>query len=280
MALRPSPVRFLGSGGDCASARAVILGVPLEETLSYRGGTAQAPFAVRAASESVESYSAIFGMNIARVGLCDLGDLDCQGGVEEALGEVGAEVRRLLREGKRVVLIGGEHTLTLGAVRGAREALGRVQLLALDAHSDFRDEYEGRRVCHATTLKRCSEVADRLVVVGARSFYGGEVEEPIFKGLHEFADCLDPEVPLYISLDLDVLDPSECPGVTNPEPGGLRYWDLVGVFEEIRGRGLNVVALDVCELSPPFDPSGVSAICAAKLVVEAVAAFFGRPREG
>ncbi|HIE08947.1 MAG TPA: agmatinase [Armatimonadetes bacterium] len=273
--MRPVPFKFLGAESNYQSAQVVIIGVPLERTLSYRGGTSQAPLAVRVASDSVESYSAIFRVDIARLGLCDLGDLECEGGIDRALAEVEEVVRCSLRDGKRLVLIGGEHTLTLGALRGIRSALGGVQLLALDAHSDFREEYEGQKVCHATTLRRCSEVADRIVVVGARSFYGGEVGEPIFRGVHDFAEALDPGLPLYLSVDLDVLDPSNCPGVTNPEPGGLDYWDIVEVFSLLRG-GFKVVALDVCELSPPFDPSGVSAICAAKLIVEGVAALFGR----
>lgn len=271
--MKPVPFKFLAANTGYERAKVVVFGAPMERAISYRGGTSQAPRAVRVASDSIESFSSIFRRDILECGLCDLGDLDCQGSIEEALRRVEEEVHCLLSDGKKVVIIGGEHTLTVGGLRGAKGALGEVQILALDAHSDFRDNYQGLRVCHATTLRRCSEEAAKEVVVGARSFYGQEPKGAIFKELSNFTEALDPEVPLYLSIDLDVLDPSECPGVTNPEPGGLRYWDMIRVFEALRYR-FEVVALDICELSPPFDPSGVSAVCAAKLIVEAISALF------
>jgi len=112
---------------------------------------------------------------------------------------------------------------------------------------------------------------ERTVIVGARSFFGGEVEEPVFADLQEFAARLDREAPLWLSVDLDSLDPSLCPGVTNPEPGGLSYREVIEVFRAL--RGFNVVGMDVVELAPPYDPSGVTAITAAKLVIEALCAL-------
>ena len=272
------PLFFLSADCPFEKAEVVILGVPLERTVSFRGGPAQAPAAIRLASDSIESFSAIFQADLREIGVCDLGDIDVHMPLPKVLSSLAQEVETTLRTEKFPVVLGGEHTITLGAVRGAKAALGRLQLLALDAHSDLRDAYEGERVCHATVLRRSWEEVERLVIVGARSFYGGEVEEPVFAERHDFAKKLDPGLPLWLSLDLDVLDPSLCPGVTNPEPGGLSYLEVIEIFRNL--RGFNVVGMDLVELAPPYDPSGVSAITAAKLVVEAICAFCSGPIHG
>lgn len=265
------PLRFLAANRPLSEAKAVVLGVPLERTVSFRGGPTQAPSAIRLASDSVESYSAIFGADLVDIGVCDLGDLDVHAPLSQVLATLEREVEKLVSAGKFPILLGGEHTISLGAVRGAKRAMGKLQLLALDAHSDLREEYQGERVCHATVLRRCQEEVENLVIVGARSFFGGEVEEPVFAQPHELPGRLDPGLPLWLSLDLDALDPSLCPGVTNPEPGGLSYHQVIEVFRALRGLG--VVGMDLVELAPPYDPSWVSAITAAKLVIEAICAL-------
>lgn len=269
----PRRLRFLSADSDYAGARVVIIGVPLERTVSFRGGTAQAPTAIRHASDSIESFSAIFRRELGELGVCDLGDLPVEAPLEEVLGALRREVGRAVSAGKRAVVLGGEHTVTLGAVRGALEALGGLQLLALDAHTDLRDEYRGERVCHATVLRRCYELLGGLVIVGARSFFGGEPEGPAFAPPEEAPGRLDPEVPLWLSIDLDALDPSLCPGVTNPEPGGLSYGQVIELFRAL--RGFRVVGMDLVELAPPFDPTGVSSVTAAKLLLEGMIALFG-----
>lgn len=265
------PLRFLGLNTAFEEARVAILGVPLERTVSYRGGPAQAPTAIRSASDSIELYSRIFDRDLSQIGVCDLGDVDSHLPMEEMLRLEKQEVGRALRAGKGIVVLGGEHTVALPAIQAAAE-LGMVQVVALDAHTDLREEYGGERVAHATVLRRASEVAQRLVIVGARSFFGAEAREPVFVEPEELPGKLDPGVPVWLTLDLDALDPALCPGVTNPEPGGLSYRDTIGVFRTL--SRFQVVGMDIVELSPPFDPSGVSAITAAKLVVEAIAAFW------
>ncbi|HEC62944.1 MAG TPA: agmatinase [Candidatus Acetothermia bacterium] len=274
--MKPRPLSFLASDRPYPEAKVVIVGVPLERTVSWRGGVAEAPAAIRLASDSVETYSSLFSADFSSLGVCDLGDIAVHLPLPEVLLEVEREVSRLLGAGKRVVLLGGEHTITLGAVRGAQVALGEIQLLALDAHSDLREEYEGLRICHATVLRRAREVTQRLLIVGARSFYGGERAEPVFAEIENFTERLDRKVPLWLSLDLDVLDPSLCPGVTNPEPGGLSYHQVIEVLRAL--REFNVVGMDLVELAPPYDPSGVSAVTAAKLVLEAACALWSPRR--
>lgn len=267
------PLRFLGLNTPFAEARVALLGVPLERTVSYRGGPAQAPTAIRSASDSIELYSRIFERDLAQIGVCDLGDVDSHLPMEEMLRLEEREVGRVLRERKGIVVLGGEHTVALPAIRAAA-GIGAIQVVALDAHTDLREEYGGERIAHATVLRRASEVAQRLVIVGARSFFGAEAGEPVFAEPAELVTRLDPEIPVWLTLDLDALDPSVCPGVTNPEPGGLSYGATIEIFRSL--MRFPVVGMDLVELAPPFDPSGVSAITAAKLVLEAVAAFWGR----
>ncbi len=252
-------------------ARVALLGAPLERTVSFRGGPAQGPTAIRAASASLETYSYFFRADLSRLGVADLGDVDCEAPLNEALERIRSSVAQILQAKARPVLLGGEHTITLPAVQAAAGS-GPVQVVALDAHSDLRDTYRGERISHATVLRRCSEIAHALHIVGARSLFGGEADEPYFVAPAEIRQRLAPGIPIWLTLDLDALDPGQCPGVTNPEPGGLGYLDVIEILRVL--QGWRVLGMDIVELAPPFDPSGVSAICAAKLVIEAVCALW------
>lgn len=271
--MSPKPLRFLCADTPLERSDVVILGVPLERTVTFRGGPAQAPSAIRYASWSLESFSAFSRRDLSQVALCDIGDLETERSLGEILDELQNEISKLIEHGKHPVVLGGEHTVTLGCAKGAKRAKGALQLLVLDAHSDLREEYLGERISHATVSRRAGEVADRLLIVGTRSFFGPEISEPVFATPEEIPAKLSQDLPVWFSLDLDVLDPSICPGVTNPEPGGLSYRDLMEILRAL--RGFEVVGMDVVELAPPFDPSGVSAITAAKLVIEAIISFWG-----
>ncbi|MCS7239719.1 MAG: agmatinase [Candidatus Bipolaricaulota bacterium] len=267
----PQRLSFLGTSLDYAEAKVVVLGVPLERTSSWRTGQAQGPNAIRAASDSVEFFSAHFRKDVRNAKIGDLGDLDPYRSIEEILAEEEAEVTKILSDGKVPIVLGGEHTIVVPAVRAAAK-FGPLQLLALDAHSDLREEYLGLRFCHATALRRAKERVENMVIVGARSFFGPDLSEPIFATPEEFATRLRPELPVWLSIDLDALDPSLCPGVTNPEPGGLSWAEVLAIFRTL--QGFKVIGMDLVELAPPWDPSGVSAVCAAKLIIEAIAALW------
>lgn len=267
----PQRLSFLGTDLPYSEARVVVLGVPLERTTSWRGGQAQGPNAIRAASDSVEFFSHHFRKDVREAKIADIGDLDPYRALEEVLAEEEREVERILRDGKVPVVLGGEHTVVIPAVRAARK-FGPLQVLALDAHSDLRDEYLGLRVCHATALRRVSEVVENLVIVGVRSFFGPDLEEPFFATAQDFAGKLRPDLPLWLSVDLDFFDPSLCPGVTNPEPGGLFWPDFLAILKEL--RRFRVVGMDLVELAPIWDHAGVSSVCAAKALIEAIAALW------
>lgn len=261
-------------GAEEGEAKIVLFGVPLEATESFRGGTRFAPNAIREASQSIESYSRVFWGDLEELGLADVGNLEVSGDVAESIGKVSELVRSWASEGKRVVALGGEHTITLGAVGGMVEALGRLQVVVLDAHSDFREEYQGLSLCHATVCRRLYEMGVLVGVAGVRSFFGEEGEE--FEGLlchiKDLTSRLDPHVPLYLSVDLDALDPSICPGVSNPEPGGLSYAQVLELFGAL--SKFEVVGMDIVEGCPPCDPSGITMVVAAKLVQEGTVAFW------
>lgn len=261
-------------GAEEGEAKIVLFGVPLEATESFRGGTRFAPNAIREASQSIESYSRVFWGDLEELGLADVGNLEVSGNVAESIGKVSELVRSWASEGKRVVALGGEHTITLGAVGGMVEALGRLQVVVLDAHSDFREEYQGLSLCHATVCRRLYEMGVLVGVAGVRSFFGEEGEE--FEGLlchiKDLTSRLDPHVPLYLSVDLDALDPSICPGVSNPEPGGLSYAQVLELFGAL--SKFEVVGMDIVEGCPPCDPSGITMVVAAKLVQEGTVAFW------
>ncbi len=266
-------VRFL-EAGSLDGAQVVILGVPFEEASSYRKGSAFAPAAIRRASQSIESYSAIFRADLRDVALGDAGDLALSTQLEEALSQIADTVEEILRAGQRIVVLGGDHSVTIGVVAGIRRVLPQLQVAVLDAHSDWRDSYNGSRYSHACTIRRIWEMVEgRVWVAGARSFVGNE-DWSRYVSIEELPSKLDPSRSTYLSIDIDALDPSLCPGVGNPEPGGLRYEQVISLFQAL--RNLTIVGMDIVEVHPPYDPAEVTAVTAAKLVQEGVLAFWGK----
>lgn len=264
-------MRFL-EARDLDGAQIVLLGAPFEGASSYRKGSALGPIAIRRASQSIESFSAIFRADLRDVALGDAGDLTLDEGVEEALNCIASAVEAHLRAGRKVILLGGDHSVTIGAVMGVRRIFPDVQVAVLDAHSDWRDSYEGNRYSHACTVRRIWELTEgRVWVVGARSFVGNE-DFSRYISIEELPQKLAKGRPTYLSIDLDALDPSLCPGVGNPEPGGLRYEQVIALIKAL--RSFSIIGLDVVELHPPYDPSEITAVTAAKLVQESILAFW------
>jgi agmatinase len=255
------------------NSRIIILGAGMENTASYRSGSSLGPAAIRRASQSIESYSAVFNADLGDLALGDGGDFlfndEC---TEKILEQIAHGVEQLSRGGCRVVVLGGDHTITVGVVRGLRRTNPDLQVVVLDAHSDWRDSYNGSCFSHACTVRRLHELVDGQVwVAGTRSFFGGE-DPAQYVTLEELVNKLDVHRPIYLSIDLDVLDPGFCPGVGNPEPGGLTYWEVIHLFNKL--RKYKIIGMDVVELHPPYDISEVSAVTAAKLVQEGILAFW------
>ena len=266
-------MRFLEARSP-QDAQVVILGAPFEGASSYRRGGSLGPAAIRRASQSIESYSALFHADLRDIPLGDAGDLTLSERVEEALEQIAEAVEQHLRAGRRIVVLGGDHSVTIGVIAGVRRVLPQVQIAVLDAHADWRDHYQGSRYSHACTVRRLWELVDgRVWVAGTRSFVGNE-DCTRYVALDELPAKLDPSRPTYLSIDMDALDPSLCPGVGNPEPGGLRYEQVIDLFRAL--AALPMVGMDVAEVHPPHAPAEVTATTAANLAPEGIAAFWGK----
>jgi len=271
-------VTFLGAR-EQARPKVIIVGAPYDATSSFRRGSRHAPAAIRRASQSIETYSPVLRRDLEEAGLADGGDLDLERlAPEEAVDRV---AERVAGAGEALPLvIGGEHTVTLGAVRTLVARYPDLAVLQVDAHTDLRDSYEGRRVCHATVMRRILDLLrpDAVAAVGLRA---GTAEE------FRLAESLcwssrGPVIPagvwswlarrhVYITIDIDAIDPAYAPGTGNPEPEGITPGDLLSLVRRL--GTLPVVGGDLVEVSPPYDPSGRTAVLAAVLIREFVLAL-------
>ena len=282
--LKKNTETFLGCDADWEEARVVLYGAPYDSTTSFRPGTRFGSRAIRAESYGLELYSPYQDAEL-RGRVLDSGDLELPfGDPAPALAMIEARAAEILQGGKVPFLLGGEHLVTLGAVRAAAKAHPDLHILHFDAHADLRADYLGSPLSHACVLRRCHElVGDRRIYqFGIRSgdkaefdWGKGHVFTHKFdlEGLGEALDALQGK-PVYLTVDLDVLDPSVFPGTGTPEPGGVSFDALRRAVTDACRR-LKIVAADVNELSPHYDPSGISTAAACKIVREMLIALGG-----
>jgi len=269
---------FLGwSYQHVVSGRPALLGCPLDMTATYRAGTGEAPRAIRLASDSVETYSPLLDRDLESSPFSDLGDLDfSDDDLEGALNEIEDRVRGILRDGGIPLCLGGEHTITLPIVKALKSVEPDFVVVQLDAHADLRDSYLQSRINHATVMRRVVEELSpaRLIQLGVRAGTREEFSWMRDNGTmlpwragHE-SRLLDRigSLPVYLSIDLDVLDPGCLPGTGNPEAGGWFYHDLERLVTVI--ESVTLLGADVVELNPSLDLSQVGTITAAKIVRE------------
>lgn len=262
---------------DFSRARVVVLPVPYDSTTSYRTGARHGPKAIIAASRELEDYDPELDRDIFSLGIYTAPELAPDLGSPEAMMErVRRAVLPLARAGKLVCLLGGEHSVTVGAVQAMREAYPDLSVLYLDAHADLRDEYMGTRWGHASAARRVYELCP-LVQVGVRSLSAEEMEFIRDTKLPVFFWTGDVPAPpvlaaqalehlsrrVYVSVDLDVLDPSLMAAVGTPEPGGMGWRELTGLLRAI-AQQRQIVGFDIVELSPQEGPEAC-AYTAAKL---------------
>lgn len=275
---------FSGYQKPFESADYVVFGVPFDWTSTYRSGARFAPQAIREASLNLETYSFRTGLDVEELRIHDLGDLHVSSETEETLSRVGRVVKELLKAGKTPVLLGGEHTISLGAAQALN---GNFSVISFDAHLDLRDEYMERRVSHATFMRRLHEQFRpfRIVELGTRAvskeelnyaernadisfitssnIVNGEVEE-IVKRVRKLLEGCDR---VYLTIDMDVLDPAYAPAVQNPEPNGLDIRTLLELLYKLCDN--HVVAFDLVEVTPHYD-TGVTALQASKILFESL----------
>lgn len=268
---------FLGCDSDYESAKAVLFGAPFDSTTSFRPGTRFASRAMRADSFGLETYSPYQDKDLEDISVFDGGDLElCFGDTQKALSQIEEFSSRILEDDKLPVMIGGEHLVTLGAVRAAVKKYPDLHILHFDAHADLREEYLGTPYSHATVLHRCWDLVGdgRIFQFGIRSgdrsefIWGKEhvsTHKFNFEGLESVMKTLKGK-PVYVTIDLDVLDPSVFPGTGTPEPGGVSFMQLLHAVLVL--NNLNVIGCDVNELSPVYDQSGVSTAVACKILRE------------
>ena len=274
---------YMACDADYDDASVVMFGAPYDGTTSFRPGTRFGPAFIRRESFGLETYSPYQRLDLADAAVCDLGDLElCPGDSSLALGDITARVEKILYDGKLPFMIGGEHLVTLGAVRAAAERFPALHIVHFDAHADLRDDYLGVKLSHACVLRRCHELLGdgRIHQFGIRSgdrseFVWGEKHVATrlfdFTGLEKTLTELK-GLPVYFTVDLDVLDPSVFPGTGTPEPGGVTFDELRRAVTAVC-READVVACDVNELSPHYDASGASTAVACKIVREMLLAL-------
>lgn len=270
---------FIGADSTFEDSRIVIFGAPYDSTTSFRPGTRFGPAAVRSESFGIETYSPYQDRDLETdVAVHDAGDLELPfGAPDRALAMIEAKADEILSAGKIPFLLGGEHLVSLGAVRAAVKKYPDLHIIHFDAHADLREDYLGVRLSHACVMRRCHDLLGdgRIWQFGIRSgtrdefafMREGHVTTEPFS-VNTLASLSFPEgTPVYLTVDLDVLDPSEFPGTGTQEAGGLRFTELLSALTEILRR-FNVVALDNVELSPGLDASGRSTALACKILRE------------
>ena len=253
-----------GAASSYESARAVVLPAPFEGTVSYGAGAARGPQAILDASEQLELYDEELASEPFRCGIWTAPPLDLEGrSPEEAVAVVDARVGELLDEGKWVCTLGGEHSITAGAVRAASARHPGLQVVQLDAHADLRESYQGSRFSHACAMARCLELAP-VHAIGIRSYSREESDRmraggDRYRVIHAWETGAPGWIeraiagvrgrPCYLTIDVDALDPSIVPATGTPEPGGLAWRPTLELLAALF-RAAPVVAADVVELAP------------------------------
>jgi agmatinase len=285
--LIPAEPRFISCRASFPEARVVLFGIPFEGRVNLRRGADQGPRTLRIASDSIETYSPVLDRDLEDLAIADIGD--CQlglGSPREQLDRARAEVAGFWRPGLLPIMLGGDHTATLPVIEVLAPAIPELRILQLDAHPDLREEFLGERVNYASAMARVMDVVAprRVYQVGMRTGAREEYERkaPHLYPAHaihpvEAVRSLVPELsrhPLYVTIDIDVLDPSEAPGTGSPEPCGLRTAELIEIVRVL--APCRIVGTDLVEVAERFDPSGRTAITASWVLREAILTWWAR----
>ena len=264
---------FMGARRDPSGCSVGLFGVPYDGTTSFRPGTRFGPAAIREVSNGLETYCPQLNLDLEDLAFADLGAIDIPfGAPEPVVAMVREATTAVLGQGLKPLMLGGEHSISSGAVAAVAERYPDLLLVQLDAHADLRDEWLGARHSHACAMRRCLEVlpSGDLLQLAIRSGTKEEFSELQRTGRRMANVAALGETlasaqgrPIYLTVDLDWFDPAVLPGTGTPEPGGYRWQDFAELVEVLRPHHL--VAADVVELAPQLDGSGVSSVLAAKV---------------
>lgn len=276
---------FIACDANYDDAKIVIFGAPFDSTTSYRPGARFGSAAIRHESYGLETYSPYLDRDLEDINVFDSGDIELPlGSAEMTLDAISERTVEILSDGKIPLMLGGEHLVTLGAFREIQKKYPDVHIIHFDAHADLRDDYLGVKLSHACVIRRCHDIIGdgKIHQFGIRS--GDRTEWNFAREGHtdfhpfslEDVECvvksIGTDVPVYFTLDLDVLDPSVFPGTGTPEAEGVTFNDLRKALTFVCSR-LNVVGCDVTELAPMLDNSGMSTAVACKVVRELLLAL-------
>ncbi len=270
---------FLSCESSFEDSSTVLFGAPFDGTSTFRPGSRFAPYKIRIDSYGLETFSPYLEKDLLDYKIHDAGDLEITyGNTSVVLDSIKEFSKHIIESNKKPLLIGGEHLVTLPVVESVYEKYSDLVLLHFDAHTDLREDYMGECLSHSTVIRKIWDMLgdNRIFQFGIRS---GLKNEFLWaeKGGHTFInrfgyDKLDDVIeqikdrPVYVTIDLDILDPSVFPGTGTPEPGGISFTDMLNILKSI--SSLNIVGADLVELSPDYDPTGVSTAVATKVLRE------------
>lgn len=272
--------KFLGCDSDFSAADIVIFGAPYDGTTTFRPGTRFAPSTMRMESIGIETYSPYFDADITDFQVNDYGDLDLPfGSPEKALKMISETSKIIFDSNKKPLMIGGEHLVSLPVIEQAVKKYPDLKIIHFDAHTDLREDYLGEALSHSSVIRRAWDILgdNRIWQFGIRSgtreeFYWSREGhtnmclynfDTLCTAVKEISDS-----PVYLTIDLDVLDPSNFPGTGTPEAGGVSFTDLITALKTV--SELNIIGADIVELSPHYDHSGASTALACKVLREVI----------
>lgn len=274
---------FMGACDSYDRSPVVLIGAPMDYTVSFRPGTRQGPERIRSVSVGLEEYSSYLDRDLAEYKYFDLGNIILPfGRVRESLRRIGAVTGDIFRRGKMPLVLGGEHLISLPVIEQAAALYPGLAVIQFDAHADLREDYLGETLSHATVMRQVAAVvgAGNVYQLGIRSgtraefayardntnLFTGELATPLVAIRNELAGR-----PVYVTLDIDVVDPAYAPGTGTPEPGGCTSAEIISALHQL--EGLQVIGFDLVEVSPVYDHSERTALLAAKLVREVILCF-------
>jgi agmatinase len=270
---------YISANASFEKSRGVILGCPYDGSASFRPGARFGPSAIRRASWGIETFSPYFQRDLTQCSIHDMGDLELPLGEKKiSLGLIRKALGQILSKRKFPILLGGDHLITLPIIEEILSIYPRLHLIQIDAHTDLREDYLGESLSHSTVMRKVVDHLGegRLFQIGIRS--GTEDEFKLarrMKSIVSFdSNSLSSMIrrlrnqPVYITLDLDVVDPSLLPGVGTPEPGGLTFHEIISLLRKL--QTLQVIGFDMVELTPDYDPTQVSSVTASVILRETI----------
>jgi agmatinase len=273
---------FISANASFEKSRGVILGCPYDGSASFRPGARFGPPAIRRASWGIETFSPYLKKDLSQCSIHDMGDLELPLGEKKiSLNLIRKALAKILSGNKFPILLGGDHLITLPIIEEILEISPHLHLIHMDAHADLRDDYLGESLSHSTVMRKVVDHLGegRVFQIGIRS--GTEEEFRLARKMNSIISLQPASLssmikrlrsqPVYITLDLDVIDPSLLPGVGAPEPGGLSFQEFISLLKKL--QALHVIGFDMVELTPDYDSTQISSITASVILREMILAF-------